>query len=254
MDLTSYAEWAVRLVNDPRPPARAAAAARRAGGGLRRPPPATRKPSSAGSTRCSSAIRYARSCRATTGRAGTCTWRSADAPRAAAGAVMGLAAVVAELGADRLGRCQDRAVPASLPRHLLQPLPALLLGPLRQQGQRRRLPGAQRRSRSASSAARPGPTELGHRAEVPAVAAAAARAGCRSPATSRPSPCQAARLTISRPGSPGSRATTRSPGRTAAPRRTRSQSPAHQRGTHRIPLDTHSHGLDPLLRRRLDHE
>ena len=101
MDLTSYAEWAVRLVNDPDPPpelrplrdelaavfdedAGPAAVAERLNALLVRYP-----------------VRPQLSDHDGTG------WHLHLAEDSAASAVMGLAAVVAELGADRLGRCRD---------------------------------------------------------------------------------------------------------------------------------------------------
>ena len=58
-------------------------------------------------------------------------------------ACMGLAVQLTGLGVDRLGVCRGGAVPQRLPRHLHQPVPPLLLRPLRHPGQRRRLPGPQ---------------------------------------------------------------------------------------------------------------
>lgn len=101
MDLTSYAEWAVRLINDPAPPPELAdlraelsavfdaagderAVAERLNALLVRHPVRPRLSDHDGQG-----------------------WHLHLAEDSAASAVMGLAAVVAELGADRLGRCQE---------------------------------------------------------------------------------------------------------------------------------------------------
>ncbi|SDL90477.1 Putative stress-induced transcription regulator [Nonomuraea maritima] len=101
MDLTSYAEWAVRLVNDPRPAP-----------GLRRL-----------RDELASVFDAAGDDRAVAGRLNALLerypvrpqlsdhdghgWHLHLAEDPAATAVMGLAAVVAEHGADRLGRCRE---------------------------------------------------------------------------------------------------------------------------------------------------
>ncbi|GGS73324.1 CGNR zinc finger domain-containing protein [Nonomuraea spiralis] len=101
MDLTSYAEWAVRLINDPAPPPELT--------GLR--------------AELASVFDVAGDARAVAERLNALLVRYPVHPRlsdhdgqgwhlhlaedSAASAVMGLAAVVAELGADRLGRCHE---------------------------------------------------------------------------------------------------------------------------------------------------
>ena len=78
--------------------------------------------------------------------AGTCTSPTTRRTRPRAtrrSPAMGLAFHLTEYGVDRLGLCQARAVPQRLPRHLDQPLPALLLRPLRDPRQRGRLPRPQ---------------------------------------------------------------------------------------------------------------
>ncbi len=68
---------------------------------------------------------------------------SAQAPVAeeyAAGAAMGLTMAFLDLGRARLGACADPRCRGGLPGHVPQPLPPLLLGPVRQPGQRRRPP------------------------------------------------------------------------------------------------------------------
>ncbi|MGW6496142.1 CGNR zinc finger domain-containing protein [Nonomuraea angiospora] len=101
MDLTSYAEWAVRLVNDPDPPpelrplrAELAAAFDEA------------DDERAVAARLNALlVRYPVRPQLTDHDGAG--WHLHLAEDSAAGAVMGLAAVVAELGADRLGRCQE---------------------------------------------------------------------------------------------------------------------------------------------------
>jgi predicted RNA-binding Zn ribbon-like protein len=100
MDLTSYAEWAVRLVNDPAPPPelaelRAALAA----------------VFDAGAEERVAALLNALLARypvrpQLTDHDGQ-GWHLHLADHTGAAAVMGLAAVVAEHGADRLGRCLE---------------------------------------------------------------------------------------------------------------------------------------------------
>ncbi|MBB6351745.1 CGNR zinc finger domain-containing protein [Nonomuraea muscovyensis] len=103
MDMTSYAEWAVRLVNDPdAPPALR---------GLRDELAEVFAAASAGDEDAVAALLNALLARypvhprlsAHDGQ----RWHLHLAEDEAASAVMGLAAVVAELGADRLGRCQE---------------------------------------------------------------------------------------------------------------------------------------------------
>ncbi|MET7336214.1 CGNR zinc finger domain-containing protein [Nonomuraea sp. NPDC005650] len=101
MDLTSYAEWAVRLVNDPDPPPelrplREELAAAFDGADDER----------AVAQRLNALlVRYPVRPQLTDHDGGG--WHLHLADDSAACAVMGLAAVVAELGADRLGRCQE---------------------------------------------------------------------------------------------------------------------------------------------------
>ncbi|MEV0230251.1 CGNR zinc finger domain-containing protein [Nonomuraea sp. NPDC050786] len=101
MDLTSYAEWALRLVNDPDPPPELR--------GLRDELAAVfdaAEDERAAAERLNALlVRYPVRPQLTDhdGRG----WHLHLAEEDAAGAVMGLAAVVAELGADRLGRCQE---------------------------------------------------------------------------------------------------------------------------------------------------
>ncbi|WP_043624313.1 CGNR zinc finger domain-containing protein [Nonomuraea candida] len=101
MDLTSYAEWAVRLVNDPDPPPE-----------LRR----LRDELAAVFDAASDERAVAERLNALLARYPVRPqlsdhdghrWHLHLAEDPAATAVMGLAAVVAELGADRLGRCRD---------------------------------------------------------------------------------------------------------------------------------------------------
>jgi predicted RNA-binding Zn ribbon-like protein len=101
MDLTSYAEWAVRLVNDPDPEpelrelrAELAAAFDAAGDEER-----------LAALLNDLLVRYPVRPQLTNhdGRG----WHLHLADHTGAAAVMGLAAVVAELGADRLGRCAE---------------------------------------------------------------------------------------------------------------------------------------------------
>ncbi|MFI7609647.1 CGNR zinc finger domain-containing protein [Nonomuraea terrae] len=101
MDLTSYAEWAVRLVNDPRPPQ-----------GLRR----LRDELAAVFDAAGDDRAVAERLNALLGRYPVRPqlsdhdghdWHLHLAEDPAATAVMGLAAVVAEHGVDRLGRCRE---------------------------------------------------------------------------------------------------------------------------------------------------
>ncbi|MEV6152847.1 CGNR zinc finger domain-containing protein [Nonomuraea sp. NPDC052129] len=105
MDLTSYAEWAVRLVNDPHPPPellelRDELAALFDGTGGEQAVVARLN-----------ALLVRHPVRPQLSDHDGQRWHlhlAVDAHgTAAAGAVMGLAALVAELGADRLGRCQE---------------------------------------------------------------------------------------------------------------------------------------------------
>ncbi|MEV0596556.1 CGNR zinc finger domain-containing protein [Nonomuraea cavernae] len=104
MDLTSYAEWAVHLVNDPGPPPH-----------LRELRDALAEVFAAASEAEVAALLNALLARypvrprlsAHDGQ----RWHLHLAEDSAASAVMGLAAMVAELGADRLGRCQDPQCP-----------------------------------------------------------------------------------------------------------------------------------------------
>ncbi|MEQ4725163.1 CGNR zinc finger domain-containing protein [Nonomuraea sp. B19D2] len=101
MHLTSYAEWALRLVNDPDPPPELR--------GLRDELAAVFDAADdepAAVERLNALlVRYPVRPQLTDhdGRG----WHLHLADDDAAGAVMGLAAVVAELGVDRLGRCQE---------------------------------------------------------------------------------------------------------------------------------------------------
>jgi predicted RNA-binding Zn ribbon-like protein len=109
MDLTSYAEWAVRLINDPDPPPELVelrdelaavfdgSADRAADGAADEDAVVARL----------NALLVRHPVRPQLSAHDGQRWHLhlADAP--AACAVMGLAAVVAELGADRLGRCQE---------------------------------------------------------------------------------------------------------------------------------------------------
>ncbi|MEV1167726.1 CGNR zinc finger domain-containing protein [Nonomuraea sp. NPDC049784] len=101
MDLTSYAEWALRLVNDPDPPPELR--------GLRDELAAVfdaADDEQAAVERLNALlVRYPVHPQLTDhdGRG----WHLHLAEDNAASAVMGLAAVVAELGVDRLGRCQE---------------------------------------------------------------------------------------------------------------------------------------------------
>ncbi|MER6946878.1 CGNR zinc finger domain-containing protein [Nonomuraea sp. NPDC000554] len=100
MDLTSYAEWAVRLVNDPDPPPGLR--------GLREELIAVFASADEDTlvARLNALlVRYPVRPQLS-GHDGQ-RWHLHLAEDSAACAVMGLAAVVAELGADRLGRCQD---------------------------------------------------------------------------------------------------------------------------------------------------
>ncbi|SEM85612.1 CGNR zinc finger domain-containing protein [Nonomuraea pusilla] len=105
MDLTSYAEWTVLLVNDPGPPAELR--------GLREELSAVfdaadrDDPDDVAARLNALLARYP--VRPRLARHDGQGWHlhlAAD-EEAAASAVMGLAAVVAELGADRLGRCRE---------------------------------------------------------------------------------------------------------------------------------------------------
>lgn len=102
MDLTSYAEWAVRLVNDPDPPPE-----------LRR----LRAELAAVFDRADEAAQVAALLNALLVRYPVRPqlsdhdgqrWHLHLADDRGAAAVMGLASVVAELGAERLGRCLER--------------------------------------------------------------------------------------------------------------------------------------------------
>ncbi|GAA2215891.1 CGNR zinc finger domain-containing protein [Nonomuraea monospora] len=101
MDLTSYAEWAVRLANDPDPPPELT--------GLRDELAAVFD--AAGDERAVAErlnallVRYP--VRPQLSDHDGRQWHLHLAEDPAATAVMGLAAVVAELGADRLGRCRE---------------------------------------------------------------------------------------------------------------------------------------------------
>ncbi|MGI5287187.1 CGNR zinc finger domain-containing protein [Nonomuraea polychroma] len=101
MDLTSYAEWAVRLANDPAPPP----------GLLRLRDELVAVFDAAGDERAVAEllnallVRYPVRPQLTDHDGGHWHLHLADDP--AATAVMGLAAVVAELGVDRLGRCRE---------------------------------------------------------------------------------------------------------------------------------------------------
>ena len=107
MDLTSYAEWAVRLVNDPHPPPELI--------GLREELAAVFDGTGGEEAVVArlNALLVRHPVRPQLSGHDGQRWHlhlavSADGTDdAAAGAVMGLAAVVAELGADRLGRCQE---------------------------------------------------------------------------------------------------------------------------------------------------
>ncbi|WP_049569271.1 CGNR zinc finger domain-containing protein [Nonomuraea sp. SBT364] len=104
MDLTSYAEWAVRLVNDPAPPPElvplrdelAAVFDAAAGSGEKE----------LAAQLNALLVRYPVRPQLTDhdGRG----WHLHLADHSGAAAVMGLAAVVATLGADRLGRCLEQ--------------------------------------------------------------------------------------------------------------------------------------------------
>ncbi|MGN9839194.1 CGNR zinc finger domain-containing protein [Nonomuraea sp. H19] len=101
MDLTSYAEWAVRLVNDPDPPPELRP--------LRDELAAVFDAADAERAVVEQLnallVRYPVRPQLTDhdGR----RWHLHLAENSAASAVMGLAAVVAELGVDRLGRCRE---------------------------------------------------------------------------------------------------------------------------------------------------
>jgi predicted RNA-binding Zn ribbon-like protein len=101
MDLTSYAEWAVRLANDPSPPPELRplrdelAAVFDAAGDQR----------DAVERLNALLVRYP--VRPQLSDHDGSGWHLHLAEDYAAGAVMGLAALVAELGVDRLGRCQE---------------------------------------------------------------------------------------------------------------------------------------------------
>ncbi|MGW0193649.1 CGNR zinc finger domain-containing protein [Nonomuraea sp. NPDC003201] len=101
MDLTSYAEWAVRLVNDPDPPPELRPLRDELAAAF----------DEADDERAVAArlnallVRYPVRPQLTDHDGGG--WHLHLAEDSAASAVMGLAAAVAELGADRLGRCQE---------------------------------------------------------------------------------------------------------------------------------------------------
>ncbi|MFI7703248.1 CGNR zinc finger domain-containing protein [Nonomuraea sp. NPDC049480] len=101
MDLTSYAEWAVRLANDPAPPPDL----------VRLRDELAAVFDAAGDDRAVAEllnallVRYPVRPQLTDHDGGHWHLHLAEDP--AATAVMGLAAVVAELGADRLGRCLE---------------------------------------------------------------------------------------------------------------------------------------------------
>ncbi|GAA3232667.1 CGNR zinc finger domain-containing protein [Nonomuraea helvata] len=101
MDLTSYAEWALRLVNDPDPPPEL----RELRDELAAVFDAAEDEQAAVERLNALLVRYPVRPQLTDhdGRG----WHLHLAEQDAAGAVMGLAAVVAELGVDRLGRCQE---------------------------------------------------------------------------------------------------------------------------------------------------
>ncbi|TMR18057.1 CGNR zinc finger domain-containing protein [Nonomuraea turkmeniaca] len=101
MDLTSYAEWAVRLANDPAPPPDL----------VRLRDELAAVFDAAGAERAvvellnALLVRYPVRPQLTDHDGGHWHLHLAEDP--AATAVMGLAAVVAELGVDRLGRCRE---------------------------------------------------------------------------------------------------------------------------------------------------
>ncbi|MCF6470193.1 CGNR zinc finger domain-containing protein [Nonomuraea sp. MG754425] len=101
MDLTSYAEWAVRLANDPGPPPEL----RRLRDELAAVFDAAGDEHAVVALLNALLVRYPVRPQLSDheGR----PWHLHLAEDPAATAVMGLAAVVAELGVDRLGRCQD---------------------------------------------------------------------------------------------------------------------------------------------------
>ncbi|WP_113705546.1 CGNR zinc finger domain-containing protein [Nonomuraea lactucae] len=107
MDLTSYAEWAVRLVNDPGPPSELR--------GLRDELEAVFAAAASGDEDAVAALLNALlatypvhpQLSAHDGRRWHLHLAADSAADSAAGAVMGLAAVVAEVGTERLGRCQE---------------------------------------------------------------------------------------------------------------------------------------------------
>lgn len=101
MDLTSYAEWAVRLVNDPDPPPEL----RELRDELARVFAAAGDDDAVAALVNALLARYP--VRPQLSAHDGQRWHLHLADDSAACAVMGLAAVVAELGADRLGRCLD---------------------------------------------------------------------------------------------------------------------------------------------------
>ncbi|MFC4012373.1 CGNR zinc finger domain-containing protein [Nonomuraea purpurea] len=101
MDLTSYAEWAIRLVNDPDPPPEL----RRLREELTAVFDAAGEEKAVAQRLNALLVRYP--VRPQLSAHDGQRWHLHLAEDAAASAVMGLAAVVAELGVDRLGRCQE---------------------------------------------------------------------------------------------------------------------------------------------------
>ncbi|NRQ36044.1 CGNR zinc finger domain-containing protein [Nonomuraea sp. NN258] len=101
MDLTSYAEWAVRLVNDPGPPPELH--------DLRDDLAAVFDLATDEEAMVAklNALLVRHPVRPQLSGHDGQRWHLHLAETSAAAAVMGLAAVVAELGPDRLGRCQD---------------------------------------------------------------------------------------------------------------------------------------------------
>ncbi|WP_219461683.1 CGNR zinc finger domain-containing protein [Nonomuraea rhizosphaerae] len=101
MDLTSYAEWAVRLINDPDPPSEPAR--------LRDALVAVfdAAPDEEAVVALLNALLVRHPVRPQLSAHDGQRWHLHLAEDPAACAVMGLAALVAELGADRLGRCQE---------------------------------------------------------------------------------------------------------------------------------------------------
>ncbi|HEX4816538.1 MAG TPA: CGNR zinc finger domain-containing protein [Nonomuraea sp.] len=101
MDLTSYAEWAVRLANDPAPPPHLT----RLRDELTAVFDAADDPRAVAERLNTLLARHPVRPQLTDHDGGGWHLHLAEDP--AATAVMGLAAVVAELGADRLGRCRE---------------------------------------------------------------------------------------------------------------------------------------------------